>query len=133
MKEIKCTIILVFVLFGYCSFGQTVKTMDVLETSYQACLDKGVNMLNCSKMYYQQLDSILNLVYKKLRKKMTPSQSSKLKAVQLKWLESRDKYFENIVLDPEEQALGKEDKEMIIIDKKSDYIKERVIELIKKL
>lgn len=64
---------------------------------------------------------------------MSSSQSSKLKAEQIKWLAKRDQYFKNIKLAPEEEALEEEDREMVIIDKKSSFVKERVIELLKKL
>ena len=131
MNKIKSALLIFFVLFGYCSFGQTQKTMVILETSYQACLDKGINMLGCSQVYYQQMDSMLNLVYKKVRKTMTPCQISRLKIEQLKWLANRDKYFKNIVLNTEERLLDEEDKEMVITDKKSDFVRERVVELIK--
>ena len=67
-----------------------------------------------------------------IRAKLSPSLRSKLKNDQLKWLSSRDDYFKNIVLEPEEQALSKEDKEMIIIDKKAQFVRDRVIELLRK-
>lgn len=133
MQKIKIIVMLSMVFLGSRCFGQTTKTIDCLEDSYQACLDKGVNMLGCSKVFYQQMDSMLNSVYKKLRGQMSSSQSSKLKAEQIKWLAKRDQYFKNIKLAPEEEALEEEDREMVIIDKKSSFVKERVIELLKKL
>lgn len=133
MKKSSIIIILLSVVFiGNKCYGQTVKTIDVLEKSYQGCLDKGINMLGCSELYYHQMDSMLNVVYKKLRKQMSPSQGAKLKVEQLKWLSKRDQYFKNITL-YEEGVLEKEDREMVVIDKKADFVKERIIELIKKL
>jgi uncharacterized protein YecT (DUF1311 family) len=126
-------IVLFLVLLGSKSFGQTTITIDSLEESYQACLDKGINMLGCSKRYYNQMDSMLNLVYRKLCKKISPSQGSKLKSEQLKWLSTRDQYFKNIPLDEEEKALQGEDRKMLVISKKADFVKERVLGLIKKL
>ena len=79
------------------------------------------------------MDSMLNLVYRKLCKKISPSQGSKLKSEQLKWLSTRDQYFKNIPLDEEEKALQGEDRKMLVISKKADFVKERVLGLIKKL
>ncbi|OCX53375.1 hypothetical protein BEL04_03480 [Mucilaginibacter sp. PPCGB 2223] len=133
MKKIGVIILLSMVFLGEKGFGQTIKTIDSLEKSYQACLDKGVNMLDCTKVHYQQMDNMLNLVYQKLHKKMSPTQFSQLKAEQIAWLSKRDKYFKNIPLEPEEKALGAQDREMVIVDKKSDFVKERVMVLLKKL
>ena len=120
-------------LLGNKCFSQTIKTIDSLENSYQTCLDKGVNMLGCSKMFYQQMDIMLNLVYKKLRQKLTPLQAAKLKAEQINWLAKRDRYFNNVPLEPEEKVLTGEDKEMIIIDKKAAFVEERLKILIKQM
>jgi uncharacterized protein YecT (DUF1311 family) len=133
MYRFRIVIIIFTIFLGVRCNGQTVKTMESLEDSYQACLDKGINMLDCSKTYFQQMDSMLNLVYKKRRKKMSPSQASNLKIEQLKWLSKRDKYFKEITLGPEEKALGEKDREMVIMDKKADFVRDRVLELIKKL
>jgi len=128
------TIVVIFLIFsGNRCFSQTINTMDSLENCYQSCLDKGQNMLNCSKVYYQQMDSMLNTVYKDLRKKITPAEASQLKDSQIQWLKKRDKYFENIVLEPEEKSLSKEDQEMVILDKKCEFVRDRVLELMKKL
>jgi hypothetical protein len=56
-----------------------------------------------------------------------------LKSEQLKWLSTRDQYFKNIPLDEEEKALQGEDRKMLVISKKADFVKERVLGLIKKL
>jgi uncharacterized protein YecT (DUF1311 family) len=76
---------------------------------------------------------MLNTVYKDLRKKITPAEASQLKDSQIQWLKKRDKYFENIVLEPEEKSLSKEDQEMVILDKKCEFVRDRVLELMKKL
>ncbi|WP_310558579.1 hypothetical protein [Flavobacterium sp.] len=44
-----------------------IPTIDALEKKNQECLDKGVNMLNCSQNYYIQMDSLLNVVYKRIK------------------------------------------------------------------
>jgi uncharacterized protein YecT (DUF1311 family) len=129
----KRLIILVLMFISFSSSAQNVKTIDRFEDSYQACLDKGINMLSCSVIYYKQMDSMLNVAYKRLKVKLNPLEFSKLKTDQLKWLSCRDKYFGSIVLTSDEESLGKEDQQMIIEDKKAKFVKDRVIKLIKKL
>jgi uncharacterized protein YecT (DUF1311 family) len=132
MTRIFITMLSTFFIGIQCS-GQTVKTMDSLEESYQICLDKGANMLACSQVYYQQMDTMLNLVNKRLYKNLSASQRSALKSQQLKWLSRRDQYFKNIPLEPEEKILEKEDREMVVTDRRAGFVKERVIELLKML
>lgn len=113
--------------------AQTRKTVEILESRYQNCLDKGVNMLVCSEKYYFQMDSMLNVVYKKLKKQMSTTQFSILKREQIQWLRNRDKYFNTLTLDPEEKELSKEDQDMVLIDKKAQFIESRVLVLIDKM
>ena len=127
--------ILIVVVFGggkEC-LAQTLNTVDSLEKSYHSCLDKGVNMINCSKIHYSQMDSLLNVVYQKLKKKLPASQFGNLRTSQLSWLSKRDRYFANIPLEPEEIALGGKDKEMVIIDKKAEFVRKRVVMLLKRV
>jgi len=133
MFRITIIVVISLTFFSHRCISQSINTMDSLENSYQSCLDRGQHMLNCSKVYYQQMDSMLNMVYKDLRKKMTPADASQLKNSQIQWLKQRDKYFGNIVLEPEEKSLGKDDQEMVILDKKSEFVRDRVLELMKKL
>jgi hypothetical protein len=39
--------------------SQSLNTVDILERQNQACLDKGVFMLGCSKVFYIQMDSFI--------------------------------------------------------------------------
>ena len=60
----KTILILIFVLFSFCCDAQSSQTMDQIDILYQSCLDKGIDMLGCSKAYYLKMDSMLNVVYK---------------------------------------------------------------------
>src|SRR5690606_30790237 len=84
---------IVFIFFCLTSFSQTAKTIDILESKYQVCLDKGEFMLGCSEKFYFQMDSLLNVEYKKLRAKCDSIQKVNLKEDQVKWLAIRDKQF----------------------------------------
>jgi uncharacterized protein YecT (DUF1311 family) len=125
-------VILLVLASGYKSFSQTSQTIDALDKSYQACLDSGINMLGCSQTYYQQIDNMLNVVYKKLRGSYDSSQQATLKSEQLKWLSDRNKYFKKVDSEPEDGLTG-QDKIMAELDKKAEFVKDRVLTLIKRL
>jgi uncharacterized protein YecT (DUF1311 family) len=114
---------------------QTQKTIDSIKVTYQNCLDKGEKMLGCTYWYYDQMDSLLNVVYKMLRSKLDSTGKAQLKSEQVRWLSKRDTYFKK--LDKELQAQTKageagRDEEMIAIDQQTDYVRERVEALIRK-
>ncbi|WP_278251848.1 lysozyme inhibitor LprI family protein [Sabulibacter ruber] len=93
-------------------------------------------MLGCSQLYYSQMDSLLNVVYNKLRRPLDPSGKAALKNEQLKWLGKRDAYFKKV--DKEYAAensngFAGNDSRMIAIDDKAQFVRKRVEELIKKL
>lgn len=132
MKSAFFLLVLIFGFFMRLS-GQDIKVMNAIESDYQHCLDNGENMLGCSKVYYTQMDSMLNRVYNKLRKQLSTSEFSTLKSQQISWIANRDRYFKSIKLSPEEKELPEEDQQMVIIDKKADFVRNRVLELIKLL
>jgi uncharacterized protein YecT (DUF1311 family) len=136
MKRLKLAFILsVFILITSKVQAQTQTQLNSLNNKYQACLDKGINMLRCSNLYYNQMDSLLNVVYNRLRISMNPSEKTVLKNEQLKWLKTRDAYFKKV--DKENGIGGKEyvgtDFQMIAIDEKAQFVRERVEELMEKL
>ncbi|UAY52965.1 lysozyme inhibitor LprI family protein [Ferruginibacter albus] len=136
LKIIKITFL--FCLTYLAGFSQTIKTIDSLETQYQSCLDQGDRMLRCSETFYYQIDSLLNVRYKKLRSMCDSTQKKNLKSEQLAWLSKRDKQFKSYRQQVYKEAKkggynGGEDETMIITDKNAQFVKARLIELIKSL
>jgi uncharacterized protein YecT (DUF1311 family) len=139
MTELKSkftTIIFIFVCSS--GFSQTTKTIEGLESQYQVCLDKGKSMLGCSEKFYFQMDSLLNVQYKKLRAKCDSIQKINLKDDQIKWLAVRDKQFKYNRQQAHKAAKesgddGGQDETMILTDKNAMFVKDRVVELVNKL
>jgi len=118
-------------------FSQTIKTIDSLETQYQACLDKGQFMFDCAYKFYSQMDSLLNIQYKNLRSKCDSVQKVNLKDDQLRWLAVRDKQFQFNKQKVNKEAKGNgynggQDEIMILTEKNAMFVKDRVIYLIGK-
>ncbi len=130
----KSIFIILFILSFNCN-SQTLKTIEKIELKYQNCLDKGAYMKGSSVEYYNQADSLLNLVYKKLKIKLSTEGQLKLKKEQLEWLKKRDKYFKKVYSETKKEddfIEGSNDFNMIIIDKKAEFVFERVKEFIKR-
>jgi uncharacterized protein YecT (DUF1311 family) len=135
-KMIQKSILLVFILFSFHCNAQTIKTITKLEIAHQRCLDTGVGMKNCSIKYYNQSDSLLNVVYRNLRLKLSSEEKSKLKKEQLGWLKKRDQYFRKVYSNTKKEGYfeeGSSDFDMVLFDLKADYVFVRVKELIKRI
>jgi uncharacterized protein YecT (DUF1311 family) len=129
-------ILLAHLLFVIKSYSQTVKTVRDLEISYQKCLDNGQNMPGCAALYYTKSDSLLNVVYIKLRKKLNDYEKGKLKTEQLAWLKKRDQYFKkeySKLKNENDFDEGSRDFDMVYYDKQREFVTKRVKELINKL
>lgn len=114
--------------------SQKIKTIDSLENKYYSCLDMGQNMLGCANTFYAQMDSLLNLKYKKLLSKMGTAEGSRLKNEQREWLKERDKQFASFKEQVNKEAVkhefdGGQDEQMILAERKALFVKQRVIEL----
>ncbi|MEO5776524.1 MAG: lysozyme inhibitor LprI family protein [Flavobacterium sp.] len=92
-------------------------------------------MKKCSYGYLHKSDSLLNVVYNKVKLKLNSTQKAKLKKEQLAWLKKRDAYFDKVIkstLNGEEGLIG-DDLRMVIADKEADFVFDRVEELIRRL
>lgn len=133
---IKKSILLFFILFSFHCNSQTLETVSKLKASYQHCLDSGNGMKNCSVVYYNQSDSLLNVTYKNLKLKLSSKEQSKLKKEQLDWIKQRDLYFEKVYSDTKKGgnfSEGSKDFDMVVYDEQANYVFGRVKELIKRI
>ena len=115
---------------AYDSYGQvTQQSIDSLESAHQKCLDIGKQMVNCSKVYYLSMDSVLNRIYGQVRYKMSPTGRENLKLSQVNWLKERDAFFrikdKEFIKKINSGEWGKDDA-MIIYDDKAEYVRKRV-------
>jgi uncharacterized protein YecT (DUF1311 family) len=131
----KATPVLLIFILSYASLhAQTTAQLDTLQARYQTCLDRGEFMLGCSSHYYEQMDSMLNIVYKKIMNDLDASKKQQLRTEQRKWLAERDKKFKQIGKEEKAKNPGDEyqgqDSEMFVVDKKATIVNDRIRELI---
>ena len=137
MKTLKISIIILFQTFLFTvGNAQTKRTVEDMAKSHQDCLDTGIDMLGCSKHYYFQMDSMLNVVYDKYRATLNNAQKAVLKKEQLNWIKKRDIYFKKQNKEFQHKFKSGEwgtDMAMITYDNNAEFVKDRVIVLLRKL
>lgn len=111
--------------------SQTIGYLDKLDDRQLECLDKGVNMLDCSAHYYAQMDSMLNHVYQGIRQRLTEAQKADLKHNQLEWLKKRDAHADEVRTEFKDDLSGS-DLQMVVTDKQTVFVRERILEMIRK-
>jgi uncharacterized protein YecT (DUF1311 family) len=140
-QKIIVTLAAVFLLH-LAAHAQSTLTVEAMENHYQSCLDQGKDMFGCSKQYYHAMDSMLNVVYNKLRSALDSAHKAKLKKQQVQWLSKPDSYFDktknvfktnNPGIDPYGEAFGGQDDAMIMFDQNAAFVQQRVLELISQL
>lgn len=130
------SILVLFILVSLHCNSQTLETVYKIKSSYQSCLDKGDDMQGCAIDYYNKSDSLLNVVYKKLKTNISSREQSKLKKEQQEWLKKRNEFFEKVYSDTKKEGNfreGSSDFTMIVFDEKAKFVFGRVKELIKRI
>ncbi len=118
------------------SYAQTLSMISDLDRRHQNCLDKGQQMQSCSRLYYLQMDSVLNMAYNNLKLSLSSNDRLVLKKEEINWLKKRDKYFKNQVKEFQQKLKSGEwgpDMFMIVYDNDAEFIKERNIVLINRI
>jgi uncharacterized protein YecT (DUF1311 family) len=130
-KSQKVLFVIVLFFTAFTSYSQSINEITALEKNYQDCLDKDDYMLGCAKNFYNEIDKILNVTYNNIMSGLDQTQKTALRTEQRSWLKERKAYFTKVDRENEDGLAGN-DLKMVRIDKQADYVKERVIYLIKK-
>jgi len=124
----------ILALGGFPARAQTntlLADLKQMEAGYQSCLDKGENMLACSRRHYLQSESVLNSVYYQLKSKLPPEKKAALAGEQRQWLKLRDRRFS--MIQTEDSGLGGRDSLMYIYHEQATVVKERIRVLIPRI
>lgn len=137
MRFTKYLLFLFSLLPTFCG-AQSLQTVKDLDQEHQKLMDKGVNMLGYTAAYYNKLDSLLNVVYNKLRQTLSPEEMQELKLQQRQWLKKRDAYFKQLYRDTEKkfdlkQNEWEEVEYLSVYHPQILFVEERVIWLMKRL
>lgn len=107
-------------------------TMSTLESNYQKCQEDGDNTIGCSQQYYQQLDALLQSILKDLKTSLKVSQRTTFRNEQTAWAQKKDAYFRQLpkTVKADNEDLTGADLQAAVLDKKSEFLIERINELI---
>jgi uncharacterized protein YecT (DUF1311 family) len=136
MKQLIYSITIIFILLSCSDKKDYRKQLEKLDNERQRCLDHGERMMDCSYQYSQQMDSMLNVVYKDLMTHYDKEDKNQLRLEERTWIQKRDKelkrIYNNINKKREKEDWLPQDDRMIAYDEEAKLIRKRVIELIDK-
>ena len=124
-------LLILFSLSSLYLFSQTKKSLEIIEKKYQDKLDTGYDMYGSTIIHYNQMDSMLNVVYRMAKLKLNTNRASILKAQQLKWLKQRDNYFKTVDKEQNESGLNSIDNKMTKLHEKAAFINDRILTILK--
>lgn len=133
---IKHAVAILLSLLSASAGAQSIPDIDRVAAIHQECLDEGKDMKGCARSYYLQMDSMLNVVYKKLRASLNTSQQAALKQEQLQWLKARDRYLKKQRQEYDTQVKKGEwgsDMFMVVYDNAAMFVEKRVRTLIMRM
>jgi uncharacterized protein YecT (DUF1311 family) len=131
MNTKKIFLLITFSSLSLYLFSQTKKSLEIIEKKYQDKLDTGYDMYGSTIIYYNQMDSMLNNVYRMAKLKLNTNQASILKAQQLKWLKQRDNYFKTVDKEQNESDLNSIDNKMAKLHEKAAFVNDRILAILK--
>lgn len=133
-------VLLFFILLSspFHCLAQTLKNVEDIKHKAQLQFDKGIHMLNTQSILYDELDSLLNVAYKKLMKKLPPKDATNLRLQQREWLKNRDVYYNKLIkITEKELDLPRKDwretEHLIYRSYQTEYLEKRVVALINQL
>ena len=113
-------------------FSQSLNNLNKIDTDAQYCADTTQDVVACENLHYNQMDNMLNLVFKKLKNISKAGDFKKIKNDQIKWLSIRDKRFKKIESENDCNA-ALDICQALLISKKTWVVHQRVEVLIKKI
>jgi len=105
-----------------------------IDVSCKNCEDSGGKISYCEFVRNTALDSILNVVYKELRKEMDAASFGKLRDEQREWLKQRDdNNSANTAKMDKGDGGNATDRALVIVKSDSDFLEKRIVYLTKKI
>ena len=119
--------------FAQISSVSMIRYVNAMETACRKCVGAGGNnIINCENTFYTQMDSILNVSYLALKKKMSRGDFDILKMNQRVWLKERDNYFKQQESEIGKSGAGLEADKAQAIHQEALFVKDRVMYMLKR-
>ncbi|MBK9328057.1 MAG: hypothetical protein IPM95_01835 [Sphingobacteriales bacterium] len=130
--------LLIFLFFSAIDTGaQTAReSFKALEQQHKECEKFKADSVNCHRIYLQQLDSIMLIVFEKVKVNLPSEQKAKIIKEQLSWSAQKNSFFkkqdENFVYNLQE-GIWTKDMIRITYATKSDFVRKRLLTLLKQV
>ncbi len=131
----RCFLLFSFYLLALDAGAQSVKeSFKELEQQHKECEKLRADSVNCHKVYLQQLDSMMLIVFEKVKVDLSPEQKAKVIKEQLSWSAQKNSFFkkqdENFVYNIQE-GIWTKDMIKVTYASKSDFVRKRLLSLLK--
>ncbi|ANH81964.1 hypothetical protein A8C56_14185 [Niabella ginsenosidivorans] len=140
MKKNRYKKLFVFLLLEISLYAQSQTRADVdrlYEQQLQHCADATGHTDQCNRRLYDGLDSLLNVAYKNLLSKLSPSKRSALQKEERNWIKKRDLQFQQFEKEVNTHdgtsVPGTEIYDTFLYEKKNELVRKRVLQLIERL
>lgn len=116
------------------SFSQEAQQFADIEAQYKSCIKLKSDSVNCYRDYLAQSESLLNVVFEKIKNSLSADEKAKFIKEHLSWVSKKEAHFkkedDNFYYNLKD---GTWDKNMIrfTLQSKADFVKKRTQALIK--
>ncbi|MFN8237421.1 MAG: hypothetical protein U0T77_04560 [Chitinophagales bacterium] len=133
----RCFYSVIFLIAAMNAGAQTAKeSFQALEQQHKECEKFKADSVNCHKVYLQQLDSMLLIVFEKVKVNLPAEQKAKVIKEQLSWSAQKNSFFkkqdENFVYNLQE-GIWTKDMIKVTYATKSDFVRKRIQSLLKQV
>lgn len=116
--------------------AQATQDIAALDAAYKTCMQTGVDSSGCGRTYLRQMDSVLNVVYEKIRVQSSADEKVKLLNDQKSWLGKKSEFYkkqdENFTFHLQDGS-WKKDMIWLVYQNKADFLRKRAMQLAKQL
>ncbi len=136
MNLIRIAVFYFFFFMGRTSVAQTAIVINDMELQHKDCLKIKPDSSNCSKIFLQQMDSMLSVVFNEVKTQIASEQKADVIKDQMSWSKKKAEFFkvqdETFVYNLKEE-IWKKDMIRITYQQKAEFLLKRIKFLLKKI
>jgi hypothetical protein len=136
MNLIKLSVLSLLLLICSVSIGQTAIVINDMELQHKECLKIKADSSNCSKIFLQQMDSMLSVEFNEVKMQIASDQKADVIKDQMSWSKKKAEFFkiqdETFVYNLKEE-IWKKDMIRITYQQKAEFLLKRIKFLLKKI
>lgn len=116
--------------------AQTPALIEQMEASHKECLRIKPDSIPCSRVFFYQMDSMVNVIYEKAKSEVPAGDKAAFIREQLSWVAKKEAFFKkqdvNFAFNLQE-GTWKREMIRVVYEAKADFILKRIKSLLKYL